>query len=196
VGELERGVEPGGIPAGLIGELGTSQGEITPLERKVFEAAALAHRRTGAPISTHTSGGTMGAQQLELLLSLGVDPRHVLIGHLDSGPNALGACVAIARRGAYVGIDRVGDDTRGSDDERERLVLALAERGLLDRVLLSHDLDRRSRLLAEGGGGYTAVLADFAPRLREHGLDDQQIELLLVHNPRRFLTFGAPDPRA
>jgi hypothetical protein len=34
--------------------------------------------------------------------------------------------VAVARRGAYVGIDRVGDPSQGSDDERERLVLALA----------------------------------------------------------------------
>jgi phosphotriesterase-related protein len=156
----------------------------------MFEAAALAQRRTGAPISTHTSGGTHGAQQLELLLGFGADPRRILIGHLDAGAQALGACVAVARRGAYVGIDRVGDPSQGSDDERERLVLALAERGLLDRVLLSQDVAGRSRLLAAGGSGYTAVLADFAPRLRERGLTHQQIELLLVHNPRRFLAFG------
>jgi phosphotriesterase-related protein len=62
-------------------------------------------------------------------------------------------------------------------------------------VLLSHDVDRRSRLLAAGGSGYTAVLGDFAPRLRERGLTDQQIELLLVHNPRRFLAFGRSEAR-
>ena len=62
-------------------------------------------------------------------------------------------------------------------------------------LVIAHDVARRSRLLAAGGSGYTAVLADFAPRLRERGLDDQQIELLLVHNPRRLLAFGRSEGR-
>ena len=190
--DIERGIGRSDARAGIIGELGSGEAEPSPRDRAIFEAAAGAQRRTGAPIATHSEGGAAGAQQVELLLSLGVDARRILVGHMDSGPAPLGACVAIARRGAYVGIDRVGNERQGPDEGRLRLVLALAERGLLDRVLLSHDITARTRLLAGGGHGYGWILEDFAPRLRERGLSDQEIELLLVHNPRRFLAFSQP----
>ena len=47
--------------------IGSSEGKITPLEEKVFIAAALAHNQTGRPLSTHTSFSTMGLEQLALL---------------------------------------------------------------------------------------------------------------------------------
>lgn len=60
VDEIEQGIDGTELKAGIIAEIGSSEGKITPLEEKVFIAAALAHNQTGRPISTHTSFSTMG----------------------------------------------------------------------------------------------------------------------------------------
>ena len=49
----------------------------------VFEAAAEAHRRTGAPILTHCEAGTGALEQVALLADLGVHGRHIMLSHVD-----------------------------------------------------------------------------------------------------------------
>src|SRR5262249_55115051 len=117
VAEIERGIGATGVRAGLLGSIGSSPAGGAPPGRWLFEAVALAQRRTGCALATLAPSAAQGSQQLELLLAHGADARKVLVGHLDGGPTALGACVAVARRGAYVGIDRVGDSLAGSDDD-------------------------------------------------------------------------------
>ena len=58
----DRGIDGTDLKAGIIAEIGSSEGKITSLEEKVFIAAALAHNQTGRPISTHTSFSTMGLE--------------------------------------------------------------------------------------------------------------------------------------
>lgn len=55
VDEIVIGIDGTELKAGIIAEIGSSEGVITPLEEKVFIAAARAHIETGRPISTHTS---------------------------------------------------------------------------------------------------------------------------------------------
>ena len=45
-----------------------------------------------------------------------------------------------------------------------------------------------------GGRGYSYVLEFFLPELRRMGVTDAQIDGLVVENPRRILTFVAPEP--
>lgn len=77
VDEIEQGIDGTDLKAGIIAEIGSSEGKITSLEEKVFIAAALAHNQTGRPISTHTSFSTMGLEQLALLQAHGVDLSRV-----------------------------------------------------------------------------------------------------------------------
>ena len=51
VDEIEQGIDGTDLKAGIIAEIGSSEGKITSLEEKVFIAAALAHNQTGRPIS-------------------------------------------------------------------------------------------------------------------------------------------------
>ncbi|MEG1210519.1 MAG: phosphotriesterase-related protein, partial [Leclercia sp.] len=80
VNEIVKGIDGTELKAGIIAEIGSSEGEITPNEAKVFAAAARAHNETGRPISTHTSFSTMGLEQLALLKGHGVDLSRVVIG--------------------------------------------------------------------------------------------------------------------
>lgn len=186
--ELREGIPGAGgaVRPGVIAEIGTSRGQVLPVEAKLFQAAALAQRRTGAPITTHASMGTMAIEQLDLLERAGADLSRVSIGHQDlNGDVAIHA--EIARRGAYVQYDTVGKAAYRSDADRVRMVLEMAERGLADRLMLSCDISRPSYLKRQGGYGYAYLLTHFLPALRAAGIAAATLDAMLVENPRRLL---------
>src|SRR5438552_15035622 len=80
VHELSEGVGETGIRAGVI-KVATGAHRITPYEELVLRAAARAHRATGAPITTHTDEGTMGAEQLDILTGESVPSDAIVVGH-------------------------------------------------------------------------------------------------------------------
>ena len=80
--EVTNGLDDTEIHPGVI-KLGTSFEEVTAAEKRSIEAVARVHRDTGIPISTHCDKGTMGMDQLRLLEKHGVDPKNVLLCHID-----------------------------------------------------------------------------------------------------------------
>jgi predicted metal-dependent phosphotriesterase family hydrolase len=188
VDEIEHGVEDTGIKPGVIGEIG-SEKTITALEERVLRAVATAHRLTGLTITTHTARWPNGIKQLAILKSEGVDPRRVIIGHCDTVPVAE-YHAAIAAQGAFVGFDTIRGDNAYDIELRLGFVTSLIRQGHIERILLSHDVCLRQHLRAIGGPGYTFVPTTFAERLRDRGLSQDDINLLLIENPRRALTGG------
>jgi phosphotriesterase-related protein len=180
---------------GAFGEIGQTSdvAEMTPLERKVFRAVGKAHVRSGIPIFTHNAYGTgpnvtpdQGLVQLDLLESVGVDPRNVVIGHaccLDD-PTA-SVLKQIAARGAFVGFDRVTGG-RVDDPQKVMTILAFLEAGHADRLLISSDYTGRR---SPERPGYGNAITVFAPLLRDAGVDDDTVRQVLYDNPRRFLGF-------
>ncbi|MDE2924981.1 MAG: hypothetical protein OXT71_01105 [Acidobacteriota bacterium] len=191
VKELEEGVE-GGIRPGIIGEIGTERFHVTPAEEKVFRAAARAQRATGATVTTHTTHfGDLAHEQMDILKEEGVPPERIVIGHLGERRGVKGE-LAIAERGVYVEIDHVGRPaSAGTQPEwrRARNVAELVQAGYLDRVLISMDICANSLLRWNGGHGFDYLLTTFVPLLREEGLTDEQIRVILVDNPIRVLDF-------
>ena len=200
VRELEDGIEGTGIKAGII-KVASDQEGVTPEAEVVLRAAARAARRTGCPISTHSfAPGRVGDRQLEILADEGMDLGRVCIGH-SNDTDDLGYLLGIARRGAYVGLDRypgrnVGSPPLGPDWEGRTAVAArLVEAGVGDRVLLSHDwavlLGHRTSDLGlarqSNPDGYAFIARRVVPRLRELGVTDAQLDAILVASPRRLL---------
>lgn len=109
----------------------------TPADLAGIRAAAGAHLRTGAPIVSHTTAG-FGLEQLDLFAEAGVDPSAVLVSHVCADAEPVDYALAIARRGAYVGFDRIGHDAH-ADSYWIALIRRLCDEGVGDRVLLSHD---------------------------------------------------------
>ncbi|MFQ8773905.1 MAG: phosphotriesterase-related protein, partial [Escherichia coli] len=162
-----------------------SEGKITPREEKVFIAAALAHNQTGRPISTHTSFSTMGLEQLALLQAHGVDLSRVTVGHCDLKDN-LDNILKMIDLGAYVQFDTIGKNSYYPDEKRIAMLHALRDRGLLNRVMLSMDITRRSHLQANGGYGYDYLLTTFIPQLRQSGFSQADVDVMLRENPSQF----------
>ena len=185
VDEILIGIDGTELKAGIIAEIGSSEGAITPLEEKVFIAAARAHNETGRPISTHTSFSTMGLEQLALLQAQGVDLARVVVGHCDLKDN-LEDILRMIDLGAYVQFDTIGKNNYYPDEKRIGMLHALRNRGLLNRVMLSMDITRRSHLKANGGNGYDYLLTTFIPQLRQSGFSQADVDTMLRDNPSQF----------
>lgn len=186
VSDIRNGCEGSGRKAALIGEIGTSHRTMTDAERKVFLAAALAHAETGAPISTHTTLGTLGLEQVRLLKERGVASSKIVVGHLDLADD-LDLILRALDEGVYVEFDTIGKTKYLADETRARFVAACCARGHSRRLLLSMDITRRSHLAANGGPGYAYLLDSFLPLLRERGVAEDHIDDMLERNPDSFL---------
>jgi phosphotriesterase-related protein len=185
--EILEGVDGTDIRPGIIGEIGTDLHYISPAEERVFRAMARVQKRTGLSLTTHTARCPVGLDQLALLEEEGVDPRRVIIGHCDTYPDP-DFHDAIARRGAYVQFDNLRGDSEWDTRNKVQWVQRLVESGRGRQVLLSQDVYMKPLLVAYGGTGYGYILTDFFPRLLAAGLSREQVEILLVDNPRRALT--------
>jgi phosphotriesterase-related protein len=64
--------------------------------------------------------------------------------------------------------------------------------GFADKVLAAHDICTKAQLARNGGGGYTYIATMIVPALRAKGIGDETIRKILIDNPRRALTFVAP----
>ena len=192
--EIEDGVGATGVRAGII-KLATGRGKMTDYEKQVFSAAAKASVATGAPITTHTDGGTVGDLQQQLLTSLGVPAQRIVIGH-SCGTSDHAYHMQIARGGSYLGFDRFGIEMIRPDAERVQALLALLRAGAGDRVVVSHDSvwcwrgmpfpDPRLLEAAEKLWNPLHFTREVIPQLKAGGATDAQLDALLVANPRNF----------
>ncbi len=90
------------------------------------------------------------------------------------------------RSGAYVQFDTIGKNSYYPDEKRIAMLHALRDRGLLNRVMLSMDITRRSHLKANGGYGYDYLLTTFIPQLRQSGFSQADVDVMLRENPSQF----------
>jgi 5-phospho-D-xylono-1,4-lactonase len=159
---------------------------VKPFEAKTFEAAAEAHRRTGAPVCVHTELGTMG---LGIVERLDIPARSIVLAHLDRNPDA-GEHTETAAAGAWLQFDGPGRAKYWPDSTILALISDLAGRGFADRILLGGDTGRASMMRAYGGGpGLDYVFARFKPRL-ERELGEELSRQIFVENPARAFAFA------
>lgn len=192
VRDLLEGMDGTGIRAGLI-KASSSKDHMSPGEEKAFAAAAIAHHRTGAPISTHTEAGTLGLEQVRRLTEDGVPPESIIIGHLDRKLE-WEYLQAVAETGVFLSFDQVSKEKYYPDELRITFIRRLIEAGHGAQVLLSGDLARKSYWPSYGfghGPGLTYILWRFVPWMLESGISREAVEQILVHNPARAFAWRA-----
>jgi phosphotriesterase-related protein len=185
---------------GAFGEIGQQGGVMTEDEQKVFTAIAKAHVRTGLPIFTHNAyTGTRPTQnpvpkdtaikQFDLLAANGVKPSSMAIGHLCCLDDVKAEIpIEIARRGAFVGFDRV-TIALVPDAQKVTTIMAIVEAGHASKILLASDFSSARGLKKNGGGGLGQAVTVFAPMLLKAGMPEATLKSILNDNPRQFLAF-------
>ncbi len=191
--EIEEGTGTGKRRCGLF-KSAIHRARVEGVEYKVLMAVAIAQKRTGAVITTHTTGyrrmevpgGVAGVQQLEILKSEGVSPSRLIVGHVDERPD-IDVLSRLADEGCFVQFDVIGKEHYLLDQTRAELVQALIRRGYVDNLLLSQDTSRKRWLRSGGHSGYCHIFEEFLPRLSALGVGSADIQKMMVTNPARAL---------
>ena len=201
VQDVAVGAGGAGIRAGIIGEVGTQGNPLTPNEIKVIQASGRASRLTGAAITLHTQAREREQPRiLDLLAAEGAALQRVVVGHSNPLATDLAFMKQLLDRGVYIQFDtlgrtpRVNSRNKVNDTQVATGIVDLIKAGYLERILIAQDVCTKIQLKAYGGTGYSYVLEQFVPYLKELGVTDAQIETIMVTNPRRVLTFVAPMP--
>ncbi|MHB8135921.1 MAG: phosphotriesterase family protein [Anaerolineaceae bacterium] len=187
--DIHLGMDNTSIKAGVI-KAATSQDQATHFEEKVITAAAKAHLATGAPVSTHTEGGTFALEQAGLLINAGVNPGKLLIGHLDRNL-AWKTYLELAQIGVYLGFDQIGKEKYWPDSERVSLIEKLLDAGYASQMMLSTDSARKSSWHTHNpqAHGPAYLYESFLPALKNARIEESDIRMMTIENPARFLAF-------
>lgn len=188
--EWEEGIEETKVKPGFIKIAVDRDDTLSTMHEKIARAAARTHLKTGLPIMSHTGPEKPAFEQLAILEAEGVSASAFIWTHAQRGTKA--AHVEAAKRGAWISIDNVKDDTARINQTVE-FILNMKENGLLDRVLISHDAGWYQVGEPDGGNfrGYTAIFKQLIPALKKRGFTQQEIDQLLVINPRKVFSIKA-----
>jgi len=174
--------------AGVI-KIAGSEGGPSERDRRVFEAAAEAHRRTGAPILTHCEHGTGALEQVRMLAEHGVELGHVALSHVDKIVDR-GLHRELLSTGAFAEYDQ-SFRWRDGPNGTLQLIAWMAEDGLDDRIVLGMDAAKRTYYRVFGGTpGLTWLLDGFRGMIETAGVDAAVLERMLVPNPARLFAFA------
>ncbi len=196
VRDITEGVDGTGIRAGIIGEQGTFTGPMTEREAVVFRASAMAAVETGLAVTTHTHLGLNALDQIDVLLSQGLDPDRIVIGHLDDGEPDLDLIREIIERGAWAQFDDIGYEyyterlkiQMTTDVVRARKLAQLAEEGLTGQVILASDFGMQRHLRARGGPGLVVLADRFRRTALTQGVPVEVLDQCMITNPATMLT--------
>ena len=184
VKDLTEGIDGTDIKAGVIGEIASSKDCFVGEEKKVLIASAIAHKKTGAAVSTHT-GRPTAIETIETLINNGVEKDKIIIGHQDLIDDTE-YHLSLLKYGINIGFDTCGKISYQSDETRARNIKKLIDAGYGDHIMLSNDISRRTYFTSYGKFGYTAVLERVVPLLEEYGCSKEDIDKLLIYNPARI----------
>ncbi|MBI2935730.1 MAG: hypothetical protein HYY31_02815 [Chloroflexi bacterium] len=206
VREINEGVGPNRVKCGVI-KVAMGPNALTPSEEKAFRAAARASKRLGVSICVHATGWLPPGEKippmaaLDLLLEEGADPTRIQYGHVEGTRGHLGQLLDVAKRGVYMAFDNVGrpGDERDprtleeKDMARVGMVTGLIAAGYIDRILLAMDhqgawVPKRPPRYVKHGTTFSD-LGNFLPKLLKAGLKQEQLDKILVGNPRNLFPF-------
>ncbi len=191
VRDISQGVQNTMVKAAVL-KCATDEPGVTAGVEKVLRAVARAHRRTGVPISTHTHAPTKrGLEQQSIFEQEGVDLGRVVIGHSGDSED-LDYLQQLMKRGSYIGMDRFGVDVYLPTEKRVAVIARLCELGYAGKMVLSHDascyMDWYPADLLRANvprWHFRHISDDVLPALRQSGVSDEQIDTMMVANPRR-----------
>lgn len=191
--ELTEGIAGTGIKPGVI-KLASSKDEITEYEKIFFRAGARIQQETGAVILTHTQEGTMGPEQVRLLMENGADPGKIIIGHM-CGNTDPEYHKQVLDQGVRIGFDRFGiQGMVGApfDQQRVQTLLVLLNAGYEDQILLAYDTvniwlgrppvmpEQAAKIMENWQAGH--IFSNILHQLRENGVSEAQIDKMLGGN--------------
>jgi phosphotriesterase-related protein len=193
VREIREGIDDTGVKAAFLKCAVEQHGLIGDVPR-ILSLIAAASIETGAPVMVHTNAPAQtGLLALDALTGAGVDPARIVIAHAGDS-NDLGYLRAIADTGASLGCDRFGIEHFNPEAKRIETLAALVAAGYAHSVHLGHDAAcfydfmYANPYFADEKPDYLHISHNVIPALLAAGVAQEQIDQMLIDNPRRFFT--------
>lgn len=181
-GELNSHLQESDFQAGWI-KLSAGDEGLTATETKILRAAARAGRATQAVIGSHTIKGRVVRDQLGIIEAEGYSANRFIWIHTQAEPD-FALHLEMAKRGAWVEYDALGNPDAPDDETIIGYLKALFSAGYEKQILLSHD-----RGWYDPGTPdyvpkpYTYLSEVFIPKLRAAGFDAAAVRQLTEVNP-------------
>jgi phosphotriesterase-related protein len=196
-GDFRDGIEGSGVKPGIL-KCAIDAAGLTEHVDRVVRSVLRIHRETNAPICIHTAPAEeRGLDALRVLEEESVDPRRVMLAHCGDSTD-LDYLEKLAASGALMGMDRFGLDVLLPFEERVGTVVAMCERGHADKMILSQDANCFSDWFPPGveeqvspNWHFLHVLQDVIPALLERGVAQDDVDLMMRGNARRFFEAAA-----
>ena len=197
VHEIENGIQGTAVKPAFI-KCAADEPGVTPNIEKVHRAAARASVQTGKPIMAHSRPASRtGLEQMRIFGEEGVDPAKIQVAHTGDTDD-LDYIEELLETGCWIGMDRYGLDIFLPTEPRNKTVLTLLERGYADRMFLSQDYCSTIDWFAPEVQAYlkanevpdwsmTFLFEQVIPELKERGMTDEQLDQMMVQNPKRWL---------
>jgi phosphotriesterase-related protein len=197
--DLRRGMGNTDIRAGFIGEMGLSTPP-HPDEIKALKAAARTQNQTGVGVCIHPPRDPEApCRMVALIKDNGGQVEKTAIAHLERTLPTVSDYLALAQTGCFLELDFFGLESGfypfatvdlPNDAGRLAIIRALIDRGHLNQLLISQDICHLVRLRRFGGEGYGHIFRNVVPMMRARGFTREEIDTILIYNPRRFLAIG------
>ncbi|MCI4010856.1 phosphotriesterase-related protein [Brevibacterium sp. ZH18] len=192
VSDIEDGIAGTGVKAAFLKCAIEAPGLTTGVER-AMRAVGQASAQTGAPITVHTNPHTeSGLVAQQVLKEEGADLSKVVMGHSGDSTD-LDYLMKLADNGSFLGMDRFGLDVYLPTDKRIDTIVELVRRGYAEKITLAHDascyidyLSQEEKTQIQPNWHFRHISDDVIPTLLERGVTEDDIDTMLVKNPRRY----------
>ena len=189
INEWRNGIDDTGIKPGMI-KIAVSGGPLTGDEKKLVNAATLAHKGSGMVIGCHVGpwsevkpgfNGTSALEQVELLSAANVSPQRWIWIHAQNEADYQYHQKALLK-GAWISYDGYRPD---QTQRYLELITRIKAAGYLNRLLVSQDTGWYTAAEPKGGtfNSFAPVITDLIPALTKAGFTADDVAQIFVRNP-------------
>ncbi|BFZ00056.1 hypothetical protein BsWGS_03095 [Bradybaena similaris] len=195
--DILDGVE--GVRCGIIGEIGTSW-PVTEFETRSLRSSAQLQEELGCPVILHPGrDGQAPGEIMRIFLEAGGKAAHTVMSHLDRTFFDIREWLEFAELGAYMEFDLFGTEVSyyqlneavdlPSDAQRIQTIKSLLGEGYEDKLVISHDIHTKHKLMKYGGHGFSHILLNVVPKMLQRGITQEQVDKITKSNPQSWLQF-------
>ena len=169
-------------------------------KRKSCEQRQGAQAETGATMCIHPCHHWGRARNWQTYLDIfkqeGANLEKVHLSHMEMWSRDLDYQKSLLDQGVNVAYDQFGNEYYYQaatgytfDILRVEGVVNLVKAGYVKQIVLANETSYKASLRKYGGLGYGHVLENIVPDLKYYGVTDEQLNTMLVENPKRLLAF-------
>lgn len=185
------------VKCGMIAEQASSW-PIDDFERRAIQSAAKVQSEVNCAVSFHPGRDPEAPFEiLRIFQEAGGKASRSVMSHLDRTLMTEESLLEYAALGGFCQFDLFGTECSlyqlnlsvdmRSDAQRIDQIISLINNSGDDKILVSHDIHTKHRLIKFGGHGFSHLLNNVVPKMLVKGISQRQIDKIFMDNPATML---------